>query len=156
VTFGVASIGRLTEQLAAAPTVPVSCPHRGGGAVIYDCGSHGWLTVAQIAAIAGTSKVAIYKRLKANARGEELCQRRWANQSNIRKASPPRRHMLVLAFQLAERFPDRIPSPGELMQLRPMSLANANHWRQAIATARAEIHAKPQPATPSMENLTDG
>jgi AcrR family transcriptional regulator len=128
------------EQLAAhPPTAAAPSAPLHGAAAIYDCGKHGWLTVAQIAAVAGTSKVAIYKRLKTNARGDELCQRRWANQSKIRKEAPPRRHMLVLAFQLAERFQDRIPSTEEIMQLRPMSAANANCWRQAIATARAEV-----------------
>lgn len=139
-TFGAASMGQRMGRLAATPpAAAASCPHRGGGPVIYDCGTHGWLTVAQIAAVAGTSKTAIYKRLLVGARGDELCQRRWANQSKIRRAAPPRRHMMVLAFQLADRFPDRLPSAEEIMQLPPMSLAHAKCWRQAIATARAEV-----------------
>lgn len=142
-TFGAASMGQRVEQLAAPPPAAVvPCLHRGGGPVIYDCGTYGWLTVAQIAVLAGTSKTAIYKRLLVGARGDELCQRRWASQSRIRKAAPPRRHMMVLAFQLANRFPDRLPSAEEIMQLRPMSLSHANCWRQAIATARAELPAR--------------
>src|SRR5690606_38034750 len=62
----------------------------------YDCGKHGWLTAKQIARIAGTSKTAIYKRIKTGATGEALCVRRWANQSKIRRDAPPRRHSLVM------------------------------------------------------------
>jgi hypothetical protein len=140
VNFGVASLGNSAASRGLVPAEaarPSSC-----APAIYDCGTHGWLTVAQIAVIAGTTKRAIYKRAHANFRGDELCQGRWANQSKIRKAAPPRRHMLILAFQLAERFPDRTPSPEEIMRLRPMSVANANHRRQAIATARAEVPAR--------------
>lgn len=123
-------------KAAATPERPQPCtPSRG---TIYDCGKHGWLTALQIARIAGTSKTAIYKRINAGVRGDALCDRRWANQSKVRRNSPPRRHSLALALRIAHLFPDRLPEIHEIQQLRTMSPQNAQVWRQAIATARKE------------------
>lgn len=118
-----------------SPPVGAQQARRVAPTTIYDCGKYGWLTAKQIAGIAGTSKTAIYKRVKANARGEALCDRRWANQSKVRNNSPPRRHSLVLALRIAVQFPDRLPTIEEVQALRTMSRQNATVWRQAIATA---------------------
>lgn len=102
----------------------------------YDCGKHGTLSVKEIADIAGTSKTAVYNRLRADVSGEALCAPRWSRQSEIRRESPPRRHTLVAAFRLAALFADRVPTIEEIQAFRPMSRQNAQCWRQAIATAR--------------------
>ena len=115
---------------------PLAAPARGDR---YACGRYGKLTVAQIAEIAGTSKTAIFKRIKAGYRDEQLCAPRWSTLSSIRKLSPPRSHILVAAFVIAERYPNRLPTLAEIQRLRPMSKQNAQQWRQAIATARSEI-----------------
>lgn len=139
-TFGPASLGTSVFDLPTTqPVRPDSAersPRPAGRGTIYDCGKHGCLTAQQIAHIAGTSKTAIYKRINADVRGDALCDRRWANQSKIRRNSPPRRHSLVLAFRIAILFPDRLPELHEIQQLRTMSVQNAQTWRQAIATAR--------------------
>lgn len=127
--------GRAFGTAIITPTVPTdSAPARGGQR--FDCGRHGRLTVVQIARIAGTSRTAIYQRIRAGRTGEALCEPRWARQSEIRRASPPRRHVLAAAFQLAAMYPDRLPSVAEIQRFRPMSRQNAQVWRQAIATAR--------------------
>lgn len=136
--FGTASIGLSVDQLQqfeapATEQPPQVMPARG---ILYDCGRHGSLTALEIARIAGTSKTAIYKRINTGTRGEALCVRRWANQSNIRRDAPPRRHSLVLAIRIAHQFPDRLPEIWEIKKLRAMSDKNAQIWRQAIATAR--------------------
>lgn len=142
--FGTASLGTPIEHAmrqaeACAPAKRDEARNAASNAaMLLDCGPHGWLTVKQIAAVAGTSKTAIYKRLSEGARGAELCVRRWANQSRVRKASPPRRDMLVCAFRIATRFPDRLPTLEDIQAIRPMSRQNAQVWRQAIATARRD------------------
>ena len=138
--FGTPSPGLGVEREqppAPRPAVVDAAPALEAGAT-YDCGRHGKLTCAEIAAIAGTSKTAVYKRIHAGYRGEELCSKRWSRQSRVRSDSPPRRHMLVVAFKIALRFPDSLPTLAEVKQVRAMSDANAATWRQAIATARKE------------------
>lgn len=92
-----------------------------------------------IAHIAGTSKTAIYKRIKRGCKGEALCEGRWSRQKYLRRSSPPRRHVLVCALRIAAKWPDRLPSADEIQQVRPMSKQNAQVWRQALATARAAL-----------------
>jgi hypothetical protein len=137
-SFGIATIGGPlpNEHIAIPPLVPArrlasTCEGRR-----YDCGQHGTLSVKEIADLVGTSKTAIYKRLAANVRGEALCSRRWARQSEVRRESPPRRHTLAAAFKLAVMYPDHVPTVKEIQAFRPMSRQNAQCWRQAIATAR--------------------
>src|SRR5690606_36920096 len=133
--FGAATMGTPVEQLPRVGKAAAAAhrrPRVRAGTAIYDCGKFGWLTAKQIAAIAGTSKTAIYKRLDAGVRGDALCDRRWANQSKVRRDSPPRRHSLVLALRIATLFPDRLPTLEEIKALRTMSDQNAQVWRQAI------------------------
>ena len=115
---------------------------RGGASPekLYDCGRHGQLSAGQIARMAGISDTAVYKRIDAGWAGEDLCAPRWAKQPDLREEGPlpPQRHILVAAFYFAARFPDREPTPEEIQEYRPMSLANAQLWRRAIAHARRE------------------
>src|SRR5690606_10877108 len=68
--------GRAFGTAIITPTVPTdSAPARGGQR--FDCGRHGRLTVVQIARIAGTSRTAIYQRIRAGRTGEALCEPRW-------------------------------------------------------------------------------
>lgn len=107
----------------------------------YDCGKFGVLTVREIAAIAGTTRAGIYRRIERGAKGEALCKPRYAALSNIRRVAPPRRHMLISMYKLVRLYPDRLPTTEEIQRIRPMSLQNAQTWRQAIADARAQLQA---------------
>lgn len=102
----------------------------------YPCGRHGDLTVAQMAKLAGCTREAIKNRIKQGRKGAALVAKKWTASSRVLKPSPPKRHLFVAAMQIADAFPDSVPSIKQIQAIRPMSNHHAAVWRQAIATAR--------------------
>lgn len=123
-------------RLAKGITGPKLC-EASGRCRTYYCGPrHGYLSAKQIAAIVGCSPTAVHNRIRAGRSGLEIIAPKWTESSKVRKPTPPRRHVLVAAFKIADDFPASLPTVKQIQAIRPMSKHHAAIWRQAIATAR--------------------
>ena len=127
---------------AATITSPARRKKRGAPTRKYDCGQHGKLTAREICWRAGINRASAYRRIEAGWRGEKLVLPAGATRKEMKPVpAAPRLHNLMLAVAVAEKYPKRVPTAEELQALRPMSRAQANAWRKAIACARRQAAA---------------
>ena len=118
-------------------------PMRGPAAKRHDCGSHGMLTVREIAAVAGINQNSVYRRLGYGVKGEALCQPR--EKRPARKVECDYKGtsvvatsgavMVAVAVQIALAYPRRPPTVDELRSRYNMSRATAYRWRAAFIDA---------------------
>lgn len=122
------SFGTATISAPAAPCM-------GRGARRYDCGRHGKLNRAQIAALAGISMgAAYYRAVKLGLRGEALI----AGTAATRKrnvGSVARTPCVVIACRLARAFPGKAPTWRQVQGVVPMSEQAAKRWSRAMEAA---------------------
>lgn len=95
---------------------------RGFKPMVMDCGSHGMLSAAKAAKIAGVNKKSIYRRFKAGVRGEALC-------------SPL---MVQTTEERQERSEDKSPYwPSPAMDLiESLDCVRLRKWRGPVTTGQ--------------------
>lgn len=118
------------EMRAASPRGPRKVKR-------YDCGSHGRLTVKQIADLTGLAEGSIRNRLALGRRGEELCVPRVVRaphqvvQYRGREVRTTGNLGIAVACRIARAFSDREPTVDALRSMFDMSRATAYRWRRA-------------------------
>jgi predicted DNA-binding transcriptional regulator AlpA len=114
---------------------------RGRIAKVFDCGSFGNLTVCEISAFSGRSERSIYARIKAGAKGSELCLRhierkRSAPKTRYTDAMHSTGSMAIhIAVKLVRDYPKKAPTAAQLQSIYGMSRATAYRWRGAMIDA---------------------
>lgn len=134
---------------------------------LYDCGTHGRLTAAQIAAHAGIKMTSVYNRISQGVKGEALVaaplsaaerfQKRTCENWHDREVHTGGRVLAYIAAKISRKFPSCAPTAAELRAGMGMSRATAYRWAAAFKDAYCEAPAvrtenktarKPAPSAP--------
>lgn len=94
---------------------------------LYDCGKYGRLSRSQIATVAGISTKAVAVRLNGGWKGESLCAPKRSGCN--RKRGVVCRSTMLVAAKIARRFPDRVPTTKEILEVHPMAESTARNWQ---------------------------